>query len=868
MICQICGKNKANVHLKSIVNGRIKELYICSECAANPEKMNRNINNNYINAGGDTMRFFESKFSDSAETVVRMSASIASQFGHDYVGTEHLLYAILVNEKFSVTEVLNENGISAKDVYSKIDEILGIADSGCNVIGYTPRFKRIIEISFMEAKRCGKNYISPEHIIMAILRDGESTAFRIINELDGEPQKIYDEILKRLGFDIVDEEISKEKKTNNKKGDSKTPVLDEFGRDLTVLAGEGKFDPVIGREKEIERVIQILSRRTKNNPCLIGEPGVGKTAIAEGLAQKIYDGNVPEILKSKRVVSLDLSSMVAGAKYRGEFEDRLKNAVKEITESGNIILFIDEIHTIIGAGAAEGAIDASNILKPSLARGELQLIGATTINEYRQHIEKDAALERRFQPVLVGEPSIDETIMVLMGIRDKYEAHHKVEITDDALIAAATLSSRYITDRFLPDKAIDLVDEAASKVKLKSYTAPDEISQLRKEFEKIKTEKEDAIAQQDFEKAAGLRDREAEIEKQLSERKETWNKENQIRKMTVTKTEIAEIVSDWTGIPVVRLEETESQRLLKLEDELHLRVVGQNEAVTAVAKAVKRGRTGLKDPKRPIGSFVFLGPTGVGKTELCKALAETVFGDENALIRIDMSEYMEKFNVSKLVGSPPGYVGYDEGGQLSEQVRRKPYSVVLFDEIEKAHPDVFNLLLQILDDGILTDSQGRKIDFKNTIIIMTSNIGASLITTPSKNLGFSQNIDADSDYVDMKNKVIGELKRTFRPEFINRIDDIIVFNKLNKEEIKEIAKKLTAGLIKRLEDMEITTIIDDLALEELASKGFDPVYGARPLKRTIVSEIEDMIAEKMLDGTIKQGDSITVTFEEGKFCLK
>ncbi len=871
MICQICGKNTANVHLKSIVNGRIKELYICSECAANPEKMNRNINNNYVNAGGDTMRFFESKFNDSAESIVRMSASIASQFGHDYVGTEHLLYAIMVNDKLSATEVLKENAIEVTKVYDKIDEILGIDDIGCNVIGYTPRFKRIIEISFMEAKRCGKNYISPEHIIMAILRDGESTAFRIINELGGEPQKIYDEILKKLGFDVVNEEINKEKtnkKTTGKKGDSKTPVLDEFGRDLTVLAGEGKFDPVIGREKEIERVIQILSRRTKNNPCLIGEPGVGKTAIAEGLAQKIYDGNVPEILKNKRVVSLDLSSMVAGAKYRGEFEDRLKNAVKEITESGNIILFIDEIHTIIGAGAAEGAIDASNILKPSLARGELQLIGATTINEYRKHIEKDAALERRFQPVLVGEPTIDETIMVLMGIRDKYEAHHKVEITDDALIAAATLSSRYITDRFLPDKAIDLVDEAASKVKLKSYTAPDEISVLRKEFEKVKTEKEDAIAQQDFEKAAGLRDRETEIEKQLSERKESWNKENQIRKMTVTKTEIAEIVSDWTGIPVVRLEETESQRLLKLEEELHMRVVGQNEAVTAVAKAVKRGRTGLKDPKRPIGSFVFLGPTGVGKTELCKALAETVFGDENALIRIDMSEYMEKFNVSRLVGSPPGYVGYDEGGQLSEQVRRKPYSVVLFDEIEKAHPDVFNLLLQILDDGILTDSQGRKIDFKNTIIIMTSNIGASLITTPSKNLGFNQNNDVNSDYTDMKNKVIGELKKTFRPEFINRIDDIIVFNKLNKDEIKEIAKKLTTGLIKRLEDMEINAVIDDSALEELASKGFDPVYGARPLKRTIVSEIEDMIAERMLDGTIKQGDNITVSFEDGSFCLK
>ena len=868
MICQICGKNTANVHLKSIVNGRIKELYICSECASNPEKMNRNINNNYVNAGGDTMRFFESKFNDSAENVVRMSASVASQLGHDYVGTEHLLYSILINEKLSVTEVLNNNSINADSVYDKIDEILGIDESGCVVIGYTPRFKRVIEISFMEAKRCGKSYISPEHIIMAILRDGESTAFRIIDELGGDPQKIYEEILKKLGFDVKNEEIKKEKNTNknsSEKGNSKTPVLDEFGRDLTVMAGEGKFDPVIGREKEIERVIQILSRRTKNNPCLIGEPGVGKTAIAEGLAQKIYDGNVPEILKNRRVVSLDLSSMVAGAKYRGEFEDRLKNALKEITTSGNIILFIDEIHTIIGAGAAEGAIDASNILKPSLARGELQLIGATTINEYRKHIEKDAALERRFQPVMVGEPSIDETIMVLMGIRDKYEAHHKVEITDDALIAAATLSSRYITDRFLPDKAIDLVDEAASKVKLKSYTAPDEISQLRKEFEKIKTEKEDAISQQDFEKAAGLRDREAEIEKLLSEKKETWNKENQIRKMTVTKTEIAEIVSDWTGIPVVRLEETESQRLLKLEEELHMRVVGQNEAVTAVAKAVKRGRTGLKDPKRPIGSFVFLGPTGVGKTELCKALAETVFGDENALIRIDMSEYMEKFNVSRLVGSPPGYVGYDEGGQLSEQVRRKPYSVVLFDEIEKAHPDVFNLLLQILDDGILTDSQGRKIDFKNTIIIMTSNIGASLITTPSKNLGFSENYNLNSDYDDMKNKVVGELKRTFRPEFINRIDDIIVFNKLTKDEIKEIAKKLTAGLIKRLQDMEISAQIDDSALDELATKGFDPIYGARPLKRTIVSEIEDMIAEKMLDGSIKQGDSITVGFKDGKF---
>ena len=868
MICQICGKNTANVHLKTIINGRIKEIFICSECASNPEIVNKNLSNGYVSAGGDTMRFFESKFSDSAEEIVRLSSKVASQMGHDYVGTEHILYSTLLNNKIIASEVLAENGINKENVSNKIDEILGIGDFPCKVIGFTPRFKRVIELSFMEAKRCGKSYISPEHIVMGILRDGESTAFRIISELGGNAQKIYDDILTKLGFDIKKENKEESKENENKK-DEKTPTLSEFGRDLTALAGEGKFDPVIGREKEIERVIQILSRRTKNNPCLIGEPGVGKTAIAEGLAQKIYDGNVPEILKNKRVICLDLSSMVAGAKYRGEFEDRLKKAVKEINDAGNIILFIDEIHTIIGAGAAEGAIDASNILKPSLARGEVQLIGATTINEYRKHIEKDSALERRFQPVLVGEPSVDETIMVLMGIRDKYEAHHKVEITDDALIAAANLSARYITDRFLPDKAIDLVDEAASKVKLKSYTAPDALSLLRKESEKIKNEKEEAILQQNFEKAAELRTKETQIEQELSELKEKWNKENQIKKMVVTKAEISEIVSDWTGIPVVRIEESESQRLLKLEDELHLRVVGQNEAVTAVAKAVKRGRTGLKDPKRPIGSFIFLGPTGVGKTELCKALAETVFGDENALIRIDMSEYMEKFNVSRLVGSPPGYVGYDEGGQLSEQVRRKPYSVVLFDEIEKAHPDVFNLLLQILDDGILTDSQGRKIDFKNTIIIMTSNIGASLITTPTKNLGFSQgDNDVNSDFNEMKERVTGELKRLFRPEFINRIDDIIVFNKLNKAEIKEIAGKLISGLIKRLNDMEINTVVDDTTLEALAEKGFDPIYGARPLKRTIVSSIEDLIAEMMLEGTIKQGDKITIAYEDNKFVIK
>lgn len=876
MLCQICKKNIANVHLRSIINGRIKEIYMCSECAAKQRAGQLNYDGFSIDSGGDSMRFFENRFSEKAEAVIKYATESASNWGHEYVGTEHLLYGLLCDSNSVAASVLEENGINKESVETKIEEIIGINNTPCSVIGFTPRVKRVIETGFMEAKRLGQGFIGTEHMLMALLRDGESVASRIIAELGGEPAKIYNEILSNFGGGSYDDSYSERgmqerSKSGQKKGE-KTPTLDEFGRDLTQMAGEGKFDPVIGREKEIERVIQILSRRTKNNPCLIGEPGVGKTAIAEGLAQKIHDGRVPEILKNKRVVSLDLSSMVAGAKYRGEFEDRLKKAIKEIKTAGNIILFIDEIHTIIGAGAAEGAIDASNILKPSLARGEIQLIGATTINEYRKHIEKDAALERRFQPVMVGEPTVDETIMILMGLRDKYEAHHKVEITDDALIAAANLSARYITDRFLPDKAIDLIDEAASKVKLKTYTAPDDISELRREYDKVKAEKEAAISTQDFEKAASLRDKEKNISRKLNEKKDNWKKENQIKKMAVTKKEIAEIVAEWTKIPVAKLEETESQRLLKLEDELHKRVIGQDEAVRAVAKAVKRGRTGLKDPKRPIGSFIFLGPTGVGKTELCKALAEAVFGDENAMIRIDMSEYMEKYNVSRLVGSPPGYVGYDEGGQLSEQVRRKPYSVVLFDEIEKAHPDVFNMLLQILEDGILTDSQGRKINFKNTIIIMTSNIGAKLITNPDKFLGFNSKDtkdegDVNADHESVKEKVIGELKRTFRPEFINRIDDIIVFNKLTKDEIKQIARNMLKSLFERLDANEIKAKVTEEAVGKLADVGFDPNYGARPLRRTITNKIEDLIAEKMLDGTVRAGDSIVIGVENGEFTV-
>ena len=865
MICQICGKNLATVHYRSVINGKIREIYMCGECAARGAK---NSVTNKGTEGAFGMSYFESKFTDKAEHVIGHATEKAKEWGHSFVGTEHILYALSAEENSVAKNVLNECGLTPEKVFECIKGIRGLDMPVSNVRGLTPRVKRIIELSLLEGQKLGHSYIGTEHILMAILRDGESVAARIIAELSGNAEKIYYDLIKSFGNESQAEEMTEEFQNKQNKNTA-TPTLDEFGRDLTKMASEGKFDPVIGRDKEISRVIQILSRRTKNNPCLIGEPGVGKTAIAEGLAQKIYEGQVPEILKDKRVITLDLSSMVAGAKYRGEFEERMKKAVDEIRTAGNIVLFIDEIHTIVGAGAAEGAIDASNILKPSLARGEMQLIGATTINEYRKYIEKDAALERRFQPITVGEPTVDETIMILMGLRDKYEAHHKVEITDDALIAAAKLSARYITDRFLPDKAIDLVDEAASRMKLQSFTAPKELNSLRNEYEKVKTEKDSAIAAQDFEKAAHLRDREAELQKQIEEGRESWKKEAQVKKTAVTGAEIADIISDWTGIPVNSVQESESERLLHLEDALHDRIVGQHEAVCALAKAVKRGRVGLKDPKRPIGSFIFCGPTGVGKTELCKALAESVFGDENAIVRIDMSEYMEKHAVSRLVGSPPGYVGYDEGGQLTEKVRRKPYCVVLFDEIEKAHPDVFNMLLQILEDGILTDSQGRKVDFKNTIIIMTSNVGAAhLVSEKKQALGFGgMTEDKEKDYEEIKNSVMSDLKITFRPEFLNRVDDIIVFNRLSQEEIEQIARNMMKSLFERLMANDIEAVVTDNALTFLASVGFDPVYGARPLRRAIVSKVEDVLAEAMLEGTIKSGDKITLDEKDGKIII-
>lgn len=795
------------------------------------------------------------RFTEKAEKAVSLSQESAMALGHNYVGTEHLLLGLIKEGSGVAAKVLQNQGITEDKVLKEIEELIGHGEStGEQPLGFTPRTKRVLELSFREARRMGHNYIGTEHLLVGILKEGESVAVRILMDLGLEPQKLYSEVVKMF----AEEAPGTTGVPKNNSANSNTPTLNQFGRDLNDMAREAKFDPVIGRDKEIERVIQILSRRTKNNPCLIGEPGVGKTAIAEGLAQKIVEGNIPEMLKGKRVVTLDLSSMVAGAKYRGEFEERLKKALEEIKKAGNVILFIDEMHTIIGAGAAEGAIDASNILKPSLARGEIQVIGATTIDEYRKHVEKDAALERRFQPITVGEPSKEEAIEILKGVRDKYEAHHRVKITDEALVAAVKLSDRYITERFLPDKAIDLVDEAASRVRLKSFTAPPDLKQLEEQVEKLRKEKEDSIICQEFEKAARIRDEEQRLKNELDKAKNDWQQKNQTTTDTVTEEEIAGIVADWTGIPVKRLAEEESERLMKMEDTLHNRVIGQEEAVKAISKAIRRGRVGLKDPNRPVGSFIFLGPTGVGKTELSKALAEALFGDESSITRIDMSEYMEKHSVSRLVGSPPGYVGYEEGGQLTEKVRRKPYSVVLFDEIEKAHPDVFNILLQILEDGRLTDSQGRVVDFRNTVIIMTSNVGARLITEP-KRLGFSSgNAEKAKTYNDMKNNVMGELKNTFRPEFLNRVDEIIVFHPLEEEHLKSIVGLMIKSLAKRLRDNAIVLEVTDEAKLLLAKKGFDQVYGARPLRRAIQSMVEDKLAEEMLEGRVRAGDKVVI----------
>ena len=812
------------------------------------------------------MSDFEDRFTEKAKHVLSYAQSYAEKTGTGYVGSEHLLLGLLEEENTLPYKYLTEHGITMDAVIKKIESVSGVSLKPRAVTDYTPRTKRILEISFMEAGNLGSGYIDSEHILLAIFREGQNVACRILSSL-GVPRNAYNDILSFLAEGAHEYGSEPEPPKPQRHNSSSTPTLDKFGRDLTVLAREGKFDPVIGREKEISRVMQILSRRTKNNPCLIGEPGVGKTAVAEGLAQLIVRGEVPELLKGKRLVTLDLSSMLAGAKYRGEFEERLKTAVDEITKSGNVILFIDEIHTIIGAGAAEGAIDASNILKPSLARGALQLIGATTISEYRKYIEKDAALERRFQPVTVGEPSVDETVLILKGLRDKYEAHHSVRISDDAISAAANLSARYISDRFLPDKAIDLIDEACSKARMASLTAPPYLKELEDKIAAAKKEKNSAISSQEFELAAALRDKERELSDELEKQRDEWSKENSKNHPVITGEEIAAVLSEWTKIPVNRLSESDSKRLLNLENVLHERVIGQTEAVSAVARAIRRGRMGLKDPKRPIGSFIFLGPTGVGKTELSKALSEAMFADENALIRIDMSEYMEKHSVSKLVGSPPGYVGFEEGGQLTEKIRQKPYSVVLFDEIEKAHPDVFNIMLQILDDGILTDSQGRKVDFRNTVIIMTSNIGARKITDSANSIGFSDS-SAESDYEKIKENVMSDLKKAFRPEFLNRVDEIIVFKKLTEEEIKKITALMLGSVKKRMFSLGIDIEFDDKLISLIAKEGYDPSYGARPLRRAIQTDVEDFIAEKMLEGKIEKGTAVTLSEENSKVIIK
>lgn len=817
------------------------------------------------------MKYNFNGFTSKANLALNFAIENAENFGHTYVGSEHILLGLLSVEDSVATKLLNENGVTAEKISDMIKQTIGSGTTTkLSPEHFTPRAKRIIEVAVAGTREMGNTYVGTEHLLIAVLSEGDNYAIRFMNELGVDIAILTERAFEAAGVEINAENRNTRSKKDNKSGGStfgnksKTPTLDKFGRDMTELAKQGKIDPCIGRQNEIDRVIQILCRRTKNNPCLIGEPGVGKTAVAEGLALKIAEGNAPEILKNKRVVSLDLTGMVAGTKYRGDFEERIKNAIDEVISADDVILFIDEIHTIVGAGAsADGSIDAANILKPSLARGELQVIGATTLDEYRKNIEKDAALERRFQPVIVGEPSEEDAILILKGLREKYEAHHKVHITDEAINAAVNLSARYIADRFLPDKAIDLIDEAASKVRLTASTAPDDIKDLENLIKQTSAEKDKAIESQEFEKAASLRDKERELQRKLADSKTEWSKASENYTEEVTAENIAELISQNTGIPVSRLTEEESDRLLKLEDVLHKRIVGQSEAVTAVSKAIRRGRVGLKDPKRPIGSFIFLGPTGVGKTELCKALAEAMFGSENAIIRLDMSEYMEKHTVSRLIGSPPGYVGFDEGGQLTEKIRRSPYSVVLFDEIEKAHPDVFNILLQILDDGRLTDSKGRTVSFKNTVIIMTSNLGARYLTEKKKSLGFSENTDSDDSNV--KEKVLSELKSTFRPEFLNRVDDIIVFNKLSKEEICEIAEKMLNQLSIRLKDLNITMEFDSSAISEIADAGFDPIYGARPLRRAIQTKIEDALSEKILDNTIKNGDNVILKFENGEY---
>ncbi len=820
------------------------------------------------------MKYNFNGFTDKGNIALNAAISSAENLGHTYIGSEHLLLGILQSGGGAAYIVLSDSGVTKEGVEALLKDTVGKGvPTKLSPENFTPRAKRIIENAISGTRELGNKFVGTEHILIGILGEGDNYAIRFLNELGVDVAVLTTKVLEILG---ISEQMQKGGTPKNESGrknggkgkSSKADATEKYGHDLTLDAKNKKLDPVIGREDEIERVIQILCRRTKNNPCLIGEPGVGKTAVVEGLAERIAEGDIPDLLKDKRIISLDLTGMVAGAKYRGDFEERIKAIIDEVSQSEDIILFIDEVHTIVGAGSAEGSTDAANILKPSLARGDLQVIGATTLAEYRKNIEKDAALERRFQPVTVGEPSEEDSIKILKGLRDKYEAHHNVKFTDDAVVSAVKLSKRYINDRFLPDKAIDLIDEAGSRARLEKTTEPKEIKELENSINEVLEEKNGYINSQNFEKAAELRDKEKELTLKLDQKKSDWQAKLKKTQKTVTEKDIAEIISKWTGIPTGQLTEEESERLLKMEGILHSRIIGQNEAVTAVSKAIRRGRVGLKDPKRPIGSFIFLGPTGVGKTELCKALAEAMFGSEDAMIRLDMSEYMEKHTVSKIVGSPPGYVGFEEGGQLTEKVRRKPYSVILFDEIEKAHPDVFNVLLQILEDGVLTDSQGRRVDFKNAVIIMTSNIGARLITDKKVSFGFSaENKDSSLD-INVKDEVLKELKNHFRPEFLNRVDDIIVFTKLSEDDIEKIAQNMLCNLKERLKALQIEVEFDYSAVKEIAKQGFDTVYGARPLRRAIQSKIEDPLSEKILDGSVKKGSKTVCKFENNEFVFR
>ncbi|ASJ56742.1 ATP-dependent Clp protease ATP-binding subunit ClpC [Brevibacillus formosus] len=805
------------------------------------------------------------RFTERAQKVLALALEEAVRLGHKDIGTEHVLLGLIREGEGIAAKALQSLGLGLDKIQSEVESLIGrgTEQSGSNYTpNYTPRAKKVIELSMDEARKLGHTYVGTEHILLGLIREGEGIAARIMNNLGVSLNKARQQVLQLLGSS----EMMASHQPSGGNPAANTPTLDGLARDLTAIARDGGLDPVIGRQKEIERVIQVLSRRTKNNPVLIGEPGVGKTAIAEGLAQKIVNNEIPETLRDKRVMTLDMGTVVAGTKYRGEFEDRLKKIMDEIRQAGNIILFIDELHTLIGAGGAEGAIDASNILKPALARGELQCVGATTLDEYRKYIEKDAALERRFQPIQVDEPTAEDAIRILHGLRDRYEAHHRVKITDEAIEQAVKLSDRYITERFLPDKAIDLVDEAASKVRLQSFTVPPNLKELEGRLEEVRKEKDAAVQSQEFEEAAALRDQEQKLREELDKTKKDWKERQGQLNMEVTPEDIAQVVASWTGIPVLKLKEEETERLLKMEEILHDRVIGQDEAVKSISRAIRRARAGLKDPKRPIGSFIFLGPTGVGKTELARAVAETLFGDEDAMIRVDMSEYMEKHSTARLVGAPPGYVGFDEGGQLTEKVRRKPYSVILLDEIEKAHPDVFNILLQVLDDGRLTDSKGRTVDFRNTVVIMTSNVGASMIKK-NTTLGFTTN-DSERKYQDMKDKVMDELKKSFRPEFLNRIDEVIVFHSLEQEHIEQIVSLMTEELRKRLKEQDIDFQLTEEAKKVLAKEGFDPAYGARPLRRAIQRHIEDNLSEELLKGTIGKGDTVNIEAEEGKLVVK